>query len=245
MHITIFQKIEIILKIIFITVKKALLAICSSIVYRNSWSVKDGDKIVHSWARDLLRVMRAKVDVFDPHSFEFSSKRPYIIMSNHLSHFDIPLIYAAFPGASVRMIAKKELFRIPIFGWAMKSGGFVTIDRKNKRQALKDLAVAKEKMLAGIRVWIAPEGTRSRTGELGLFKKGGFKIAIDTEAIIIPVTIIGSNKILPAKTLDFSLNENVKIYIGKEIDTKDYRSQDIKKLMTVVENAIFSGRNKT
>ena len=238
MRINVLQKIVVMSKIVAVSIKEPLYVIFGSIFFRNTWTYRDSDRAIHPWARKILHIMRVKYVVFNPYNFEFAFKRPYIIISNHLSHFDIPLIYATFPKESIRMIAKKELFYIPIFGWAMKMAGCITIDRKNARQALKDLAVARKMMLEGVRVWIAPEGTRSRTGELGPFKKGGFKIALDTGAIIVPVTIIGSNKILPPKTFDLSRDEKVEIHIGKPIDTAQYQLKDIKKLIADTENEI-------
>jgi len=244
MRINILQKIVVLIKIAAASIKGALHVVFGSIFFKNTWAYSDSDRAIHPWARKVLDIMRVRYKVFNPYNLEFDSKRPYIIISNHLSHFDIPLIYATFPKESIRMIAKKELFYIPIFGWGMKMAGCITVDRKNARQALKDLAVAKKMMIGGIRVWIAPEGTRSRTGELGPFKKGGFKIALDTEAIIIPVTIIGSNKILPTKTFDLSFDEEVKIHIGKPIDTMQYQLKDMKKLIADTESEIAATQTR-
>jgi len=195
-------------------------------------------RIVHSWARSILRVLQVEYKVFNPHNFEFELDRPYIIMSNHASHFDIPLLYVTFPQDVVAMIAKKELFRIPFWGWGMKISGCVSIDRENKYQALKDLKTAEKNMLEGVRIWVAPEGTRTRTGDMGPFKRGGFKIALNVKAIIVPVTIIGSGKILPPDTLDFSVGEKVEIYIGKPIDTLNYQLDDLSRLMANVADEI-------
>lgn len=195
-------------------------------------------RIVLEWARKILQLLKVKYKVFGLQGFEFYPTRTYIVMSNHASHFDIPLIYATFPNESIGMIAKKELFRYPVFGRGMRIAGCISIDRENKHQAMKDLTAAKQSMLNGVRFWIAPEGTRSRTGKMGPFKKGGFKIAMDTKAIILPVTIVGGNKILPAKTYDFSINEEVQIHIGKPIDTVNYQFQDLPKLMIDTEKEI-------
>jgi 1-acyl-sn-glycerol-3-phosphate acyltransferase len=104
----------------------------------------------------------------------------------------------------------------------MAAGEFISINRHNIEQAKKDLKAAGEKMEDGIVLWIAPEGTRSRTGRLGSFKKGGFILAIETGAQIIPVGIRGSEKVLPAKTWDLYLNQQVDIHIGNPIDASAY-----------------------
>jgi 1-acyl-sn-glycerol-3-phosphate acyltransferase len=185
------------------------------------------------WSRRLLGIVRARLTVFNPHQTAIAPNQPYIIMSNHLSHYDIPLIFASFPHNSVRMIAKKELFKVPIWGAAMKTAEFFTVDRGNSEQAKQFLKVACDKMASGIVPWIAPEGTRSRNGEMQAFKKGGFILAIETGATIIPVGIRHSNKILPAKTLTFGIGEDIEVHIGKPIPTANshYSITNIRQLM--------------
>ena len=197
-------------------------------------------EIIHDWARLVLSILQVDYKIIDHHGFIFLEHRSYIIMSNHCSHVDIPLIYATFAKDKLGMISKKEIFRIPIFGYSMKLGGCLSIDRKNKRQAARDLLVAKDRMLAGMRLWIAPEGTRSSSDVLGTFKKGGFKIAREVNAMIVPVTIVGSHRVLPAKTLDYSLGELVEIHIGRPIDTMNYSANDLEMLMADTAKAISS-----
>jgi 1-acyl-sn-glycerol-3-phosphate acyltransferase len=229
MRVTGLRKLLVQIRIIITTLIAASSMSFGAFFYRNDRGYID--KRVRIWNQKMLRIVRAKHRILDPYNFKFEPGRVHIIMSNHLSLYDIPLIFATFPGASVRMIAKKELFRIPVFGWGIRAGECVSIDRKNHRQAIKDLALAKQKMLSGITMWIAPEGTRSRTGKMGPFKKGGFKLALDTKAIIVPVTIVGSNKVLPAGTFDFSVDETVDMHICKPIDTMNSTRKDLPKLM--------------
>lgn len=228
-----------------ILVAIALVSISSSlkVLFLVFQRLRDQDaaasKIIHHWARNILKILQVNYTVLNSHNFSFVSDRPYIIMSNHCSHVDIPLIYEAFAHDKIGMIAKKELFKIPLFGRGMKLGGCLSIDRDNMRQALKDMDIAKKRLLSGVRLWIAPEGTRSLTGELGVLKKGGFKIAVGAKAIIIPVVIIGSNRILPAKTMDFNLEEKVEVHIGQPIDTLDYDTKDLQLLMEKVSRSLF------
>jgi len=196
------------------------------------------DKRIGIWNHNMLNIVKTKFQVFNPYNFTFTDDRAYIIMSNHLSLYDIPLIFATFPGASVRMIAKKELFSIPVFGWGIKAGECISIDRNNHRQALRDLETAKQKMLSGIKIWIGPEGSRSRTGKMGPFKKGGFKLALSAKAIIVPVAIIGSDKILPAGTFDFGVGESIQMHICQPVDTSNYSLKELPELMQVVREQI-------
>ena len=151
---------------------------------------------------------------------DFIPGRAYMIMSNHSSLYDIPLIFESLPG-SVRMLAKKELYKIPLFGFALETNDFVSIDRHNRHQAHKDLQQARKKMEEGIILWAAPEGTRSLTGALQPFKKGIFHLAMETEAIIIPVGIRGIHEVLPAKTLHFTPHQTVSVHIGAPIDSRE------------------------
>lgn len=185
----------------------------------------------------LLQHIKLTYKIFDPYHLIFQPGRHYIVMCNHSSHYDIPLSCVAIPG-SLRMLAKSELFRVPIWGRAMKAAEFLSIDRNNKEQARKDLATAKEKMQSGIILWVAPEGTRSRTGKLQSFKKGGFMLAYQTQAIIIPIGIRGSFNILPPKTTRFNLHEKVEVHIGKPIDVINYKITSRAKLMDDVRQSI-------
>ncbi len=195
------------------------------------------NEVITDWARSLLNIIDLKYDIIDNHHIQFQEQTPYIFMSNHLSLYDIPLLLVSLPG-TVRMVAKKELFKVPLWGDAMQQSDFVSIDRENITQAVKDLDVAAEKMKQGIRLWIAPEGTRSRDGQLQAFKKGAFNLAIQTGATIIPVTIIGTDQLLPAKTLQFRLGQKVQVHLGEPIDAKQYTLRDRMKLLQRVREAI-------
>ncbi len=219
------RKVLIITEIAMVSFVDAIKVILGNFFSKNSESYIHG--VIHSWARTILAILKVNYKICNHHGFQFLDNRPYVIMSNHCSHIDIPLIYEAFAKDRVAMIAKKELFRIPFFGWGMKLGGCVTLDRKNAHRAAQDLIVARNSMLAGMRLWIAPEGTRSTTGKMAPFKNGGFKVAREVKAIIVPVTIIGSNRVLPAKTLDFSLDEVVEVHIGRPLDTSSYGAKGL------------------
>lgn len=195
------------------------------------------DEVVRRWADALLRVVGAQVAVKNPEAFSLVEGRPYILMSNHASLYDIPIIFKALPG-SIRMIAKKELFRVPLWGHAMKSCEFLAIDRKNSAQAMKDLEVVREKMHSGIMPWVAPEGTRSRDGNLGPFKKGVFMLAIQTGATIIPVGIRGAANILPPKTLNFKTGQVIEVRIGTPVDASSYTVEKRMELLKVVRQQI-------
>ncbi len=195
------------------------------------------NEIIIAWARSLLRIIDVKYEIVDSHHIQFQDNTPTIFMSNHLSLYDIPLLLVSLPG-TVRMVAKKELFKVPLWGHAMQQSDFVSIDRENGTQAIQDLDIAAQKMKQGVRLWIAPEGTRSRDGQLQAFKKGAFNLAIQTGATIIPVTIIGTDQLLPAKTWQFRLGQKVYLHLGEPIDASQYTLRDRMKLLQRVREAI-------
>ncbi|MCW5588493.1 MAG: 1-acyl-sn-glycerol-3-phosphate acyltransferase [Legionellales bacterium] len=196
------------------------------------------DSMLRYWARTVLKFVNADWQVTLHNTFEFEPGKQYILMSNHMSLYDIPLIYVALPG-SIRMLSKRELMRVPFLGKAMKIGSFPVIDRHNRQQALQDLDYAKQLMQDGIIVWMAPEGTRSRTGELLPFKKGGFMLALQTGASIVPIGIKNANKILPKQTWQFSTHENVEVHVGKPIDASQYSLETRDELMEAVRTEML------
>ena len=96
------------------------------------------DEVIRKWAKKLLQIVKVSYEISNTYNISFDNNRCYIIMSNHASHYDIPLIITAFPNRSIRMIAKKELFKVPIWGKGMIASEFISIDRDNGRKAIKD-----------------------------------------------------------------------------------------------------------
>ena len=115
---------------------------------------------------------------------------------------DIPLVLAALP-REVRFLAKRELGRIPLFGYAMAKAGNLFIDREDPREAVTLVREATARMDRGQMVVIFPEGTRSRDGTIGEFKPGAFYLARKTGAPLLPVLIDGGHKALPRGSLLF------------------------------------------
>lgn len=189
------------------------------------------DKALQNWVDQLLNEVQVEYQVINPFKVQPEAGKSTIIMCNHSSAYDIPLAYKVFPKHSLRMLAKKELSRIPLMGKAMRAAEFPFIDRKNKYQAIKDLAYAQQLMESGIMIWIAPEGTRSKDGYLGTFKKGGFVTAIQSKATIIPIGIRGANNILPARSFNVHLHQNAEIHIGKPIDASQFTIENKEELI--------------
>ena len=126
--------------------------------------------------------------------------QPVIYVSNHQSNFDIPILYAGLP-LQFRWLAKQELFKIPVFGLAMKRSGYIPIDRSDRRKAMHSINAAAQRIQDGASVIIFPEGTRTPDGKLQPFKKGALLLAMKAKVPIIPVTIRGSYDVMQKDSL--------------------------------------------
>ncbi len=153
----------------------------------------------------------------------------YVITSNHQSHYDIFVLYG-WLGIDFKWVMKITLRKVPIIGYVCEIMEHIFIDRSNTKAALASINEAKKRITNGTSVLFFPEGTRSATGELGVFKKGAFKLAVDLGLPILPITIIGTKNILPTKTLDL-FPGRARMIIHPPIDTKSYNTNNIKELM--------------
>lgn len=151
------------------------------------------------WARTVLRVTGVRVKVT---GCENVPPEGCVYFSNHESFYDIFVLLATLPGR-LRFMAKKSLFYIPILGWSMGAAGFVPVDRANRRKAFESLEVAAGKLRGGKSVIIFPEQTRTRTGRMLPFKKGGVLLAIKTQMPVVPVGVAGTFPILRKDSLHF------------------------------------------
>lgn len=120
----------------------------------------------------------------------------YIFMSNHVSNLDPPVLVPLVPRRT-SVLAKRELWRIPILGKALDLAEIVPVERRNRDAAIQSIRRAGEVMRHGINMTIYPEGTRSRDGRLLPFKKGPFHLAAETGISIVPVTILGTYEMMP------------------------------------------------
>lgn len=146
------------------------------------------------WSRRIVEQAEIQLQVLGTEAIE--SGQSYVIMSNHQSLYDIVVLFQALP-LDFRMVAKAELFRVPIWGTAMDRAGFVKIDRAKGQEARGVLASKGQTLKEqGLSLWIAPEGTRSPSGELLPLRSGGFELALALGLPILPVRIDGTREIL-------------------------------------------------
>ncbi|MBO6933945.1 MAG: 1-acyl-sn-glycerol-3-phosphate acyltransferase [Deltaproteobacteria bacterium] len=187
---------------------------------------------VAAWLADM-RVEVSGTEHIDP-------GETYVVMSNHQSNYDIFTMYYAYP-ATLRMVAKVEMRTIPLLGRAMEAAEFVFVDRRDNQRARESLEIARDLMQSGVSVWIAPEGTRSKTGHLGPFKKGGFMLALQAGVRILPATIRGTRHVQPIKQLAVHRHQEVSLTFHPPIDAPSYGVDRRDALMAEVRTAIASG----
>ena len=214
------------------------------ILILTSFVTKDGGtphKVARIWAKCILAASNIKVTVNG--LANLNRKGSYIYMPNHVSNFDIPVLQAYLP-VQFRWLAKAELFKIPIFGYAMQRAGYISIQRFDRKSAIQSLNKASEIIRNGTSVIIFPEGTRSQNQNIQPFKKGGFVLAVDSGVPIIPVIIHGTWKIMKKKQILVKPG-NVILEIKKPINTLDYTRKTKDDLMEKVRNIIRESYEKS
>jgi 1-acyl-sn-glycerol-3-phosphate acyltransferase len=162
-----------------------------------------------------------------------------VFMANHTSNFDPPAIALAIP-RRVALLAKKELFKIPIVGAALTVANIVPVDRKDRESAVASVDKAVANLKAGVSFLVYPEGTRSRDGRLLPFKKGTFVMAIEAGAPIVPVSVAHAHKIMRKDEWSIHPGEIV-VRFGRPIDASAYTVDQRAELLAVVHAAVAAG----
>lgn len=179
--------------------------------------------IIRYWAQLLLWLNGIKVEVEKPENLQAAN--PAVIIINHESALDIAMVLAALP-VPVRFMAKKELFAMPIFGWELRLGGHIAIDRVQRKRALTAIekyspAIVREKQ----NIAVSPEGTRTKDGKIGPFKKGAFHLAERFDIPLIPVTILGAADLVPVRKRAI-LPGTARLMIDPPVKTTDFADLD-------------------
>lgn len=199
--------------------------------------------VARAWARTILFV--AAIDVQVRGLEQLDMRQSYIFMPNHQSNFDIPVLLAHLP-FQFRWLAKAELFKIPIFGYAMRRAGYIPIDRSRRAAAFRSLANAAAAIRSGRSVIIFPEGTRSRDRQIRPFKKGGFVMAVDAGVPIVPIVLHGTWAIMSTRGLLIRPG-NVELEIHPPVAAAEYTRKTKDQLMARVYDVIhkaFENRQK-
>ncbi len=165
-------------------------------------------------------------------------KQSYVIVANHLSAYDIFILYG-WLGIDFKWVMKKEIRKIPGIGFGSEAVGHIFIDRSSSKAAIETIEAAKKRIRNGTSVVFFPEGTRSRTGQMLPFKKGAFKFAYDLGLPILPVTILGTDRILPTNSLNL-MPGKAKIIIHPAVDIHQFSEEALAPLMEHIKEVIAS-----
>ena len=173
-----------------------------------------------SWIFSMLTFIR--YDFYGQKNFR--KGQSYIYVSNHTSFLDIPGLWMIIPGEK-KPLAKKELLKIPVFGWIARSAA-VIVDRSSGESRKKSMDKLKKILAEGTSILLFAEGTQNRTKEiLQPFKDGAFRIAIDTQQPILPMVVVGAGPLMPPGTIRMKPGK-VKIIVGPEIPTTGLNAED-------------------
>jgi 1-acyl-sn-glycerol-3-phosphate acyltransferase len=179
-------------------------------------------KISKIFSGGILLISEIKLEVTGIENIE--KDKTYVFVSNHASQYDIVVLQKTIPNR-MAMIFKKELAKIPFFGWQLAMGPYVMIDRENYEKAMRSIEEAKEKMKKqNISIVVFAEGTRSKTGEIQPFKRGAFRLATKVGYPIIPTTVVGSNKIMPKGTYKLRRG-TIKVHFDKPIQSEGIKTR--------------------
>ena len=203
------------------------------------------DKVAIRWGRNCVWATGSKVKlIYKTKEAEtalneiIKNNEAIVLISNHQSNLDIQTLLGYFP-KSLEFIAKKEMKKWPLIGRWMRAMGCIFLDRKNARQGMKDMKNAMDKIKKGYSYVIFPEGGRTPDGEVKDFKKGSFRLATETGAKILPVTISGTYNVQRKGSLKVTANKNVKIIVDEPVDLSKLTRQEIKDLDNKVRDIII------
>lgn len=218
---------------IFFTICTALITILS-IPWKNAeWL----HKIQQLWARSFCRLLFLPIEVTGLEHIE--PNKSYVFVSNHQSMVDVFLIYGWLP-VIFKWIMKKELRKVPLVGAACKAAGHIYIDRSSKVSSKRSLEEAEHILRDGVCVVIFPEGTRTRTGAVGRFKRGAFSIASDLHLPIVPISLSGCYEVMP-RTRFYAKRHAIKMTVGEPIDISSYSEENRDELIEEVRQKVLDG----
>ena len=210
---------------VFVTVPLAASVLLVAIIRSTSPWI---DRIMRLWARLIIHA--AGIDLHTENLGVIDPDRRYVLVANHNSYFDIPCVFAAVP-QPIRFMAKASLFKIPIFGWALGRAGFIPIDRKNRRTAVKSFDLAAERIRKGNTIVIFPEEGRSRERAMRPFQRGAFLLALKAEQPIVPLAIDGTYDVYNPKSR-YIRPGRVTVKAGTLIPTAGLTLRDKERLLT-------------
>ena len=188
------------------------------------------------WSRSVLWFLLVPIKVTGRE--HVNPKQSYVFVANHQSFLDVFAVYGWLPN-NFKWLMKKEIRKVPFVGTACKVAGHIFVDRSNPRAALQSMEHIKGELVDGISTVIFPEGTRTKTGEMGRFKQGAFKIAMDLNLPVVPLSLKGFHHAMPARQLFVNPKASTALHIGEPIDLSQFA--DINEAMTYVREKVEEG----
>ncbi len=163
-------------------------------------------------------------------------EKSYILVSNHQSQLDILVAYGLF--YPFKWVSKAEVFNLPVIGWNMRLNGYIQLKRGNKDSVRTMMRTCERHLAQGCSIFFFPEGTRSRTGEIGVFKPGAFILAKKMKCSIIPIAINGTINVLPKNTLVFHGRHQMDLTVLDEIPFHEFQALEPEKIAQMVREKI-------
>ncbi len=191
------------------------------------------------WAYTMLAVSFVRPEIKNKDKIKPGTS--YIIISNHQSLYDIIALVTTL-GIQYRWFIKKEVLKVPIFGYALYASRNIFIDRSHRDKAIESINKGFDRLPKGVSVMVFAEGTRSPDGQIHEFKKGGFIPAVERKMPILPVTVNGSRRVLPKGSLAMRPGK-IQVVIGDPIDTSAYAHDNVQKLIDRTRQVIIANFN--
>lgn len=192
--------------------------------------------ITKLWAYIMLAVSLVRTEI--KNKAKILKGTSYIIISNHQSHFDAVALITTL-GVQFRWFIKKEILKIPLFGYALYASRNIFLDRSNTARAIESINKGIDRLPRGVGVMVFAEGTRSPDGQIHEFKKGGFVTAVTRKIPILPVTVNGSRRVMPKGSLVFKPGK-IQVVIGDPIDTGGYTTNTIQELIEKTRQTVMA-----
>uniref|UniRef100_UPI0040561E2D lysophospholipid acyltransferase family protein n=1 Tax=Candidatus Electronema sp. TaxID=2698783 RepID=UPI0040561E2D len=220
-----------------LTIPPLTIAVCLSVMADVRWfrqSKAKAQQFPRAWGRLLCWIANIRVRVEGGEDLD--PAKPYIFIGNHCSMADI-MAFSGYIRHDYRWIAKKELFKIPVFGAGMKAVDYIPIDRSHGREAVQSLNDAAQRIAEGCSVILFPEGTRSADGHLQPFKTGAVMLAIKAGVELVPVGFNGTHQALPKGKL-LSRGGEVLLRIGTPMPTAGFKAKDKQELAALLQQRV-------
>lgn len=173
------------------------------------------------WSRSIIKLLLLHIEVTGKENV--NPNNSYVFVSNHQSFIDVFAVYGWLPN-KFKWLMKKELRKIPFVGLACAVAGHIFVDRSNPRAAMESLQNIKSQLHNGISTVIFPEGTRTKTGQMGRFKRGAFQVAMDVNLPVVPISLSGFYQAMPPGQFCVTTRTRVHLHIGKPIDINQFEN---------------------